>query len=90
MGLITGFAFSSVTSTSVTLVWDPLSFDTSMVAGLRLTRNGVLVTTLPITATSFNNTGLVANTRYVYAIACVDSWGSVSVPTLFFTLTNRR
>jgi Fibronectin type III domain len=90
LGPVTGFASSSVTGTSVTLVWDPLSFDTSMVAGLRLTRNGVLVTTLPVTTTSFNNTGLVANTRYVYTIACVDSWGSVSVPTLLFTLTNRR
>lgn len=71
-------------------MWDPLSFDTSMVASLRLARNGVLIASLPIATTSFNNTGLVTNTRYVYTIACVDSWGSVSVPTVFFTTTNRR
>lgn len=63
------------TATSVNLSWDASSDDRA-VSGYVVYRNGQLVTT--VTANSYTDTGLQADTQYAYYVVATDAAGNVS------------
>ncbi len=71
----TGLSTSGVTTSQVTLSWQA-STDNVGVAGYRVYRDGSLVTTT--SSTSFTNSGLAANTSYVFTVAAFDAAGNTS------------
>ncbi|MGL4821250.1 MAG: fibronectin type III domain-containing protein, partial [Bacilli bacterium] len=63
------------TETSVSLMWSPAT-DNVAVTGYHIFRDGVKVATA--TGTTYNDTGLKANTTYNYTVKAVDASGNVS------------
>lgn len=64
-------------TTQVNLSWTASS-DNVAVAGYRIYRNGVLVTTTTGTGTTYSDTGLAAHSPYWYWIEAIDAAGNVS------------
>ena len=89
MGPPSNFSATTVTGTSITLVWQ-VPFDASQVSYFLLTRDGVSISNLPTASLSYVDSPLLTNRRYTYSIRCVDLWGSGSTVSIFFTSTNRR
>ena len=71
----TGLAGTAVSTTRIDLNWNA-STDNVAVTGYEIREGGVLLAT--VTATSYSNTGLTANTSYSYTIAARDAAGNVS------------
>jgi hypothetical protein len=72
---------TGTTSSSITLAWNASS-DTggSGLAGYKLYRNGALIT--QTTSLSYTDTGLTANTGYLYKISAIDNAGNESGQSL--------
>jgi chitodextrinase len=72
---------SAASSSQINLSWTA-STDTggSGLAGYKIYRSGVLLTTT--TATSYSNTGLAANTSYCYTVAAYDNAGNNSAQSI--------
>lgn len=68
----TGVATSGATNSSMTVSWIAVSG----AAGYNVYRNGSKVTAAPVTATSYNDTGLAASTSYSWTVAAVDGAGA--------------
>lgn len=66
----TGLTATAVSSSQINLSWNASS-DTSGISGYRLYRNGLLVNTF--VSTSYQDTGLTANTSYSYTVSAVDA-----------------
>lgn len=66
---------ATVSSSQIALAWNA-STDTSGVAGYKIYRHNVEVTT--VTGTSYTDTGLVPSTVYKYRVAAFDASGNVS------------
>ncbi|MEU1394311.1 MULTISPECIES: glycosyl hydrolase family 18 protein [unclassified Nonomuraea] len=66
---------TGVTDTSVALAWNA-STDNVAVTGYEVYRGGTLVTT--VTGTTYNDTGLTANTAYSYTVRARDAAGNRS------------
>jgi hypothetical protein len=74
---------TSTTSSSISLGWSAATdSDGTGVAGYKLYRNGILLTTLPGgTSLNYNDTGLSANTTYSYAVSAYDTAGNEGTQT---------
>lgn len=70
-----GLAAGTTTATSVALTWSP-STDNIGVSGYDVLRDGQVVATS--TTTSYNDTGLAADTGYGYAVRARDAAGNTS------------
>lgn len=66
---------ATVSSSQIALAWNA-STDTNGVAGYKIYRHNVKVTT--VTGTSYTDTGLVPSTVYKYRVAAFDASGNVS------------
>ena len=75
---------ASVTNNQVSLAWDE-SVDNTSITGYRIYRDGVPVATSA--STSFSNTGLTPNTKYVYTVASYDATGNESVQSMVLIVT---
>lgn len=71
----TNLSATAVSSTQVNLSWNASS-DNVAVTGYRIYRNGSQITTT--SNTSYNNTGLSANTTYTYTVTAYDAAGNES------------
>ncbi len=71
----TNFAGAAISSTQINLSWTA-STDNVSVSGYRLSRNGTLIITTP--STSYQDTGLAANTTYNYSVVAYDPSGNIS------------
>lgn len=69
-----GLAVSGRTASSIALTWTAASGAT----GYHVYRNGAKVTAAPVNTTSYNNTGLAANTSYNFQASSVNSSGTES------------
>lgn len=67
-----------VSSSQINLAWT-VSTDNVGVTGYDVYRNSTLLTT--VTGTSYQNTGLAANTTYTYYVRAKDAAGNVSAPS---------
>jgi chitodextrinase len=74
---------TSATETQIGLSWTPAT-DNISVAGYKIYRNGVQVATSPTPA--YNNTNLVPNTSYSYAISAYDAAGNESTQSTSLTV----
>jgi chitodextrinase len=72
-----GFRATAVGSTEIDLTWTA-STDNVAVTGYVIFRDGVELTTVAGTATSFQDTGLDPSTGYVYVIEAIDAAGNHS------------
>lgn len=77
---------SNVGETSVSLGWSA-STDNVAVSHYLIYRDSVKVG--QVTATSFTNSGLSANTPYLYCVSAVDTAGNESVCSSFLTVTTK-
>lgn len=68
----TGVGTSNATASSMTIAWASVSG----ASGYRVYRNGTQVTTSPVTATSYNDSGLAAGTTYQWTVAATDASGN--------------
>ncbi len=68
-------AGSAVSPTQINLTWDESTDDVG-VTGYKLYRNGNPTPVATVTGTSYNNTGLTANTTYGYRVAAHDAAGN--------------
>ncbi len=75
----TNLTSPSKTTTSISLSWGA-STDTggSGLAGYNVYRNGSATPTAQVTGTTFNDTGLTANTTYTYTVRARDGAGNLS------------
>jgi HK97 family phage major capsid protein len=80
----TNLATSNVTDTSLTLSWDPVTYPEG-IANYEIYRNGSRVATS--TVASFNDTGLVASTDYIYQVRAIGNNGLESVLSAELTVT---
>jgi len=71
----TNLSATPISSSQIDLSWSQ-STDNVGVTGYRIYRGGVLVTT--VTATSYSDTGLSANTIYSYTVSAIDAAGNES------------
>ena len=69
-----GLAVTARTASSIALSWSAASGAT----GYNVYRNGAKVTSAPVTGTTFNNTGLAANTSYNFQASSVNISGAES------------
>jgi poly(hydroxyalkanoate) depolymerase family esterase len=69
----TGLTVTGTTDTTVSLSWSAVSG----AASYNVYRNGAKVNASAITATSYTDSGLTANTTYSYTVAAVSSSGTV-------------
>jgi len=81
----TGLAASKVTTSTLTLSWTASADPDSTVAGYKVYRNGTQAGT--VTGTSFNDTGLAANTTYSYTVAAYDPSNNVSAQSTPLSVT---
>jgi chitodextrinase len=70
----TGLTASNVTSSSLTLGWNPSTAGANCTIQYRVFRNGTQVSTVP--GTSVNLSGLAAGTTYTFAVGSIDQAGS--------------
>ncbi len=68
-----GLSVTATTDTTVSLSWNQVSG----AASYNVYRGATVVNTSPVTTTSYTDAGLSANTTYSYAVAAVDSSGTV-------------
>jgi len=80
----TGLTGTVLSSSSVKLSWNA-STDNVGVAGYKVFRNGVLITS--INALTYQNTGLSAGTTYSYKVAAYDAAGNTSAQSAAISLT---
>ncbi|HSB85847.1 MAG TPA: Ig-like domain-containing protein, partial [Ilumatobacteraceae bacterium] len=80
----TNLAATPASISQINLSWSA-STDNVGVAGYRIFRNGVQVGTS--TTTSFNDTGLTANTTYGYSVNAYDAAGNASAQTAVINAT---
>ena len=66
-----------ISSTQINLSWTASS-DVIGVQGYRIYRNGTQVGTVPVSGTTFSDTGLAPATSYSYTLAAVDGAGNAS------------
>lgn len=71
----TGFAVAAKTDTSVSLSWTA-SIDNVGVTGYEIYRDGTKISTS--TVISYTDSGLTANTTYIYTVKAYDAAGNVS------------
>jgi chitodextrinase len=72
-----GFRAAANGSSEIDLTWTA-STDNVAVTGYLIMRDGVELTTVPGTATSFGDTGLDPSTGYVYTVEAIDAAGNHS------------
>ena len=72
-----GINYSNLTATSVTISWTA-STDNVAVTGYDVYQNNIKINTVPVTATSFDVTGLVQATSYSFFIKAADNAGNTS------------
>lgn len=72
-----GLAVTGTTDTSASLSWNSVSG----AVGYNVYRDGAKVNTSAVTATTYTDTGLTANTTYSYTVTAVDSTGAESAPS---------
>jgi chitodextrinase len=75
----TSLTATAASSTQVNLSWTA-STDNVGVTGYQITRNGGATPVATVTATSYSDTGLTANTKYDYSVVAVDAAGNKSTP----------
>jgi len=80
----TGVTATNVTASSITLSWQA-STDNIGVLGYKIFRDGALADTT--TSTTLAQTGLAANTTYVFNVAAVDAAGNVSGVSPSYSVT---
>ncbi|HXI85500.1 MAG TPA: fibronectin type III domain-containing protein, partial [Verrucomicrobiae bacterium] len=82
----TGLTPSVISSSQINLSWSA-STDTggSGLAGYKIYRSGVLITTT--TATSYSNTGLAGSTTYSFTVAAYDNAGNISAQSTTVSAT---
>ncbi|WP_432889685.1 discoidin domain-containing protein [Kribbella sp. CA-245084] len=80
----TGLKSTGATASSVALSWSA-STDNVGVSGYDVLRDGVVVASTP--GTSYNDTGLTANTSYRYSVRAKDLAGNVSAASAAITVT---
>lgn len=75
----TAFTATATSTSAIDLKWGP-STDNRAVAGYRIWRNGVLLTTSAPTVTALTDSGLAPATKFDYTIRAVDGSGNLSAP----------
>ncbi|MFF2488880.1 fibrinogen-like YCDxxxxGGGW domain-containing protein [Microbacterium sp. NPDC058062] len=80
-GPVTGLASSNVTQDAATLSWNAPASG-GPVASYSITRGGVAVASVPASQLSWSDSGLTADTTYVYGVVAVGGGGSSSAVTL--------
>jgi chitodextrinase len=81
-----GVSATPVSSTQINLSWTASS-DNVGVTSYNVYRNGVLVASP--TTTTFNDSGLIANTSYGYKVAAADAAGNVSAQSATVSATTQ-
>jgi PQQ-dependent dehydrogenase (s-GDH family) len=76
----TDLASSNLNQSSVTLSWTAAS-DNVSVTGYDVYQNNSKINSSPVTATTYNVTGLVALTSYSYYVIARDAAGNLSLPS---------
>ncbi|MFF3517282.1 PHB depolymerase family esterase [Streptomyces sp. NPDC002573] len=79
----TGLAVTATTDNSASLSWNAVSG----AAGYDIYRNGTLVNTSAVTATTYTDTGLTAGTAYSYTVAAVDSSDNIGTQSAAVSAT---
>lgn len=74
----TNLAATRASATQVNLSWTASTDTGSGIAGYRIYRNGVLVTTTTGTGTTYSDTGLASHQPYWYWVVAVDAAGNAS------------
>ena len=77
---------SNVASNSFTLSWNA-STDNVGVVSYDVFRNNIKINTLPVTATSFQVSGLSASTTYQMTVRALDGYGNLSNPSTALPVT---
>lgn len=72
----------TVTSTSTSAIGLSWTAPTGTVTGYNIYRNGTLITSSPITSTSYTSTGLSAQTSYTYEVRAVNTGGEGNGATI--------
>ncbi len=75
----TGLTGTDISPSQINLTWNPSSDTNGTIAGYYVFRNGTKIAT--VTSTSYDNTGLSANTTYSYYVEAYASATSVSSPS---------
>jgi len=73
-------AASAVSSSQINLSWSTAT-DNVGVKAYQIYRNGATTPIATVTATSYGDTGLSANTVYTYTVKAVDASGNLSIAT---------
>ncbi|MEW6274436.1 MAG: cadherin-like beta sandwich domain-containing protein [Bacillota bacterium] len=76
---------SAITAHGMTLTW-PGAVSAAGISGYRVYKDGVLLSTLAGSETSYNAAGLNPNTSYTFTVKAVDSGGNIS-PELTLTVS---
>lgn len=81
---------TNIANGSVTLVWDPVN-DANL-TGYHVYRNGVKITSSPVTSSTFTVNGLVNNVNYVWKVTAIKNNGlesgySDQITTLFDSIS---
>ena len=71
----TNLTATAISSSQINLSWTASTDDTA-VTGYKIYRNGSQITT--VTGTSYSNTGLTAETAYIYTVSAYDAAGNTS------------
>jgi hypothetical protein len=79
-----GLVTTSVTSSSVSLSWSA-STDNVAVAGYKIYRNGVFLTS--VSGTTYTNSSLSASTQYTYAVSAYDTSNNPSAKSSSISVT---
>ncbi len=82
----TNLAASAITTNSFTLSW-AASTDNVGVTGYDVYQNGIKINLSSITTTSYNVTGLLANTTYAYYVTAKDAAGNTSANSSTLNVT---
>jgi|GEM_PF-669940 len=77
---------SNVTATSLTLNWTTAT-DNVAVSGYDVYQNSIKINTSPVTATTFNVTGLTQATTYSFFIKAFDASGNISASSSTLNVT---
>jgi hypothetical protein len=73
--------WNSGSGNSVTFSWSAPAAGGPAIAGYHVYKNGVKVTSSPITATSHTDGAVIAGNSYGYSVRAVDQAGNLSAPT---------
>lgn len=72
-----GLTSSNITASSVTLNWSA-AIDNVSVKGYDVYQNGIKINPLPVAQTTFNVTGLITATSYIFYVRALDGAGNIS------------